>query len=86
MASLRSYDQEIKPDLKAQRNRKTPNKCQMIDSSLLEVDQHNERRRKPRLELKDFKIHKDNDDRTIRIGANLKLFKNTIIQEVRTCL
>ena len=44
----------------------------MIDSSLLEVSQHNECRLKPRLELEDFRIHGDNDDRKIRIRANLK--------------
>ena len=62
MASLRGYDQEIKPDPESQRKSKTPNECQMmIDSSLLERGQHNERRPKPGSELGDFKIYGDDD-------------------------
>ena len=44
----------------------------MIDSSLLVVGQHDERKREPRSELEDFKIHGDDDDWMIHIGLNLE--------------
>ena len=72
MASLYGYDQEIKPDPKSQRKSKTPNECQMIDSSLLKIDQCDECKPKPRSELEDFKIYGDDDDRVIRIGVDLE--------------
>ena len=46
----------------------------MLDgnSSLLEVGQYDEHRPEPRLELEDFRIHGDDDDRMIRIGVDLE--------------
>ena len=57
----------------------------MIDSSLLEMGQHDERRPEPESELEDFKIYGDDDDQVIRIGANLEpndkaQLKNLIVQ------
>ena len=43
----------------------------MIDSTLLEVRQHNECKLKPGLELEDFRIHRDDDDQIVRIGVDL---------------
>ena len=44
----------------------------MIDSTLLEVRQHDERRPEFGLKLEDFRIHGDEDDRTVRIGNDLE--------------
>ena len=44
----------------------------MIDSSLLEVGQCDVRRPEPESELKDFRIHGNNDDLVIHIGADLE--------------
>ena len=74
IASLRNYDlEEVKTDPEAPRKSKTPHECQMINSTLLEVGQHDECRLELELELKDFRIHRGDDDRTICIGTNLEL-------------
>ena len=72
MANLHDYDQEIKPNPKSQRKRKTPNECHMIDSSLLKISQRDEHKPKPRSKLDDFRIYGEDDDRAICIGINLE--------------
>ena len=71
IVSLDGYNSNEKINQENSRKSKTPHECQMIDSTLLEVERQDSRRPEPGSELEDYKIYGDDDSRTVRIGADL---------------
>ena len=53
---------------------------QMIDSTLLDVERQDSQRPEPGSELEDYKIYGSDDDRAVRIGADLSPNDKTQLQ------
>ena len=72
IASLHGYNPKEKLDQETPRKNKILHECQMINSTLLEVEWQDWWRLEPKSKLEDFKIYGDDNDRKDRIEANLE--------------